>query len=226
MRDGTKHLLRAIELDTSLIPAHIDLAHACVTQALYGFMSPSLAAEQVRLAASAIPSFYDGAEVILPAIGWIKFHVDHDLAGAIRAFDTCAHLSHDAAVTRLRTMFALSRHRFDEAIGMLIAALNSDSFSPWLNARLAWAYHLSGDATKSLEQIERALELFPNHEGVCLYGTIVLAFNGNANRAVTLAENLERRSPYFDIATAVHGYALACAGKREEARAILGVYRA
>jgi TolB-like protein len=221
MQDGTRHLRRAIELNPSLVSAHIDLAHACITQGFYGFLSPALAAEQVRLAVAAIPPSIEGAEAILPAIGWIKFHVDHDLTGAIRAFETCSHLSHDTAVTRLRTMFALSRHRFDEAIAISTAALNSDPFSPWLNARLAWAYHLSGDAIRSVEQIERALEFFPYHQGACLYGTILLAFNGNADRAATIAENLERKSPYFDLATAVHGYALACAGKREEARMIL-----
>jgi TolB-like protein len=93
MQDGTRHLRRAIELNPSLVSAHIDLAHACITQGFYGFLSPALAAEQVRLAVAAIPPSIEGAEAILPAIGWIKFHVDHDLTGAIRAFETCSHLS-------------------------------------------------------------------------------------------------------------------------------------
>jgi tetratricopeptide (TPR) repeat protein len=221
VQDGMQHLFRAIELDPSLIPAYIDLAHACIAQAFYGFMSPALAAEQVRLAAASIPPSVEGAEAILPAVGWVKFHVDHDLTGAIRAFATSSHLPHEAAITRLRSMFALSRHRFSEAISMLTAALNSDPFSPWLIARLAWAYHLAGDTERSVEHAERALEVSPNHEGASLYGSMILAFNGSADRAVSLAENLVRRSPYFDLATAVHGYALACAGNREEARTIL-----
>ena len=221
MQDGLQHLFRAIELDPSLVSAHIDLAHACIAQEFFGFMSPALAAEQVRLAAQAIPASVEGSEAVLPALGWIRFHVDHDLSGAIRAFRTSAHLPHDTSITRVRSMFALSRHRFGEAISMLNAALQADPYSPWLVARLAWAYHLSGDSEKSLAQIERALELFPDHESSSLYGTIILAFNGEAERAIALAENLNRRSPYFDLASAVHGYALACAGRREEARVIL-----
>jgi tetratricopeptide (TPR) repeat protein len=118
-------------------------------------------------------------------------------------------------------MFALSRHQFGEAIEMLSAALEGDPFSPWLNARLAWAHHLAGDPARSLAQIERALEFFPEHESSSLYGTIILAFNGQAERAISLAENLVRKSPYFDLATAVHGYALACTGRCDEARTIL-----
>jgi len=221
MQDGLQHLFRAVELDPSLIPAHIDLAHACIAQEFFGFMSPALAAEQVRLAAQAIPASVEGSEAVLPALGWIRFHVDHDLSGAIRAFKTSAHLPHDTAITRVRSMFALSRHRFGEAIAMLNAAIQADPYSPWLIARLAWAYHLAGDSGKSLTQIERALELFPDHESSSLYGTIILAYNGEADRAIASAENLNRRSPYFDLAAAVHGYALACAGRREEAKAIL-----
>jgi DNA-binding winged helix-turn-helix (wHTH) protein/tetratricopeptide (TPR) repeat protein len=221
MQDGVRHLFRAVELDPSLVGAHIDLAHACIAQEFFGFMSPSMAAEQVRLAAQAIPTSAEGSEAILPALGWIRFHVDQDLTGALRAFRTSAHLPHDTAVTRVRSMFALSRHRFSEAIAMLNDALRADPFSPWLNARLAWAYHLSEDPANSLEQIEHTLELFPDHESSELYGAIILAFDGQAERAASLSERLVERSPYFDIATVVHGYALACAGRREEASAIL-----
>jgi DNA-binding winged helix-turn-helix (wHTH) protein/tetratricopeptide (TPR) repeat protein len=221
MQDGIQHLFRAVELDPTLVAAHIDLAHACIAQAFFGFMSPSVAAEQVRLAAQAIPTSVEGSEAILPALGWIRFHVDQDLAGALRAFRTSAHLPHDTAITRVRSMFALSRHRFSEATAMLNDALRADPFSPWLNARLAWALHLSDDPAGSLNQIEHTLELFPDHESSELYGAIILAFNGHAERAVTLSESLVKRSPYFDVATVVHGYALACAGRREEARAIL-----
>lgn len=50
---------------------------------------------------------------------------------------------------------------------------------------------------------------------------MILAFNGVAADAVELAQDLARRSPYFDLATAVHAYALACEGRRDEASAIL-----
>jgi DNA-binding winged helix-turn-helix (wHTH) protein/tetratricopeptide (TPR) repeat protein len=221
MQDGIQHLARAVELDPALYAAQVDLANASVTQALAGFASPTQAAQQVRRAADAIPSSVEGAEAILPALGWIRFHFDHDLPGAIRAFSTCAHLPHETSITRLRSMFALSRHRFSEAIGMLTEALQTDLYSPWLNARLAWAYHLTGAREKSVKQAEHALELFPDHEGTIIYGSIVLAFNRKQARAIAAAENLARRQPYSDLGTAAYAYTLACGGREDDARSIL-----
>ena len=72
-----------------------------------------------------------------------------------------------------------------------------------------------------MAQIEQGINLFPDHEGTSLYGAMILAFNGSGARAVELAKKLALRLPYFDMATAVHAYALAQAGRADEARAIL-----
>lgn len=221
MQDGIQHLSRAVELDPSLYAAHIDLANAAVTQEFAGFISPQQAAEQVRSAAEAVPPSVEGAESLLPALGWIRFHVDHDMPGALRAFSTSAHLRHETSVTRARSMFALSRRRFTEAMELIREALRTDPYSPWLNSRLAWVFHLSGEREKSLAQAEHALELFPEHESTNVYGTIILSFNGKAERAVTVAERLVRKSPYLDIGSALYAYALARAGREQEARSML-----
>ena len=244
MQDSLQHLQRATELDSSLIAAKVDLVNLCVTETIYGFMSPAVAADLVRrtvkpgTAALArqwlLPRHSTGrrgdepvselslrGEAILPALGWISFHVDRDLPAALSAFFLAAHLPHNPWITRMRAMFALSRHRFAEAIGLLRAAVLQDPFAPWLHARLAWALHLNGQANESVEQILQALALFPDHEGAALYGSMILAFNGEADRAIEVARGLVQRSPYFDLATAVHAYALACAGRADEARTIL-----
>ena len=108
-----------------------------------------------------------------------------------------------------------------DARELLRAALIEDPFAPWLHACLAWADHLAGRTTESMEQIERCLHLFPDHESTCQYGSIILAFNGKAESGTRLAQELVQRSPYFDIATAMLAYTTACEGKSEDARAIL-----
>ncbi|MGP8174828.1 MAG: winged helix-turn-helix domain-containing tetratricopeptide repeat protein [Terracidiphilus sp.] len=239
MQDSLQHLLRAIELDPSLMAARVDLVNLCVTQAFYGYMPPAVAASQVRRAAesgspatglgrwgdesgsSATPHLPLSPEALLPGLGWVSFHVDHDLPAALQAFSLSAHLPHDPWTTRLRVMFALSRHRFAEAIEMLRAVIQLDPFSPWLHARLAWALHLAGQAAESVECIRHALSLFPDNEGAHLYGSMILAFNGEAARGTGLAQDLAQRLPHFDLATAVQAYALAREGRADEARAIL-----
>ena len=237
MQDGLQHLLRATELDPSLLAARIDLVNLCVTQAIYGFMSPAVAADTARRAAGSIahsiPKSISGpvpgpgidlpehADKLLPSLGWISFHFDHDLAAALRFFSRSAHLAHDPWITRARAMFALSRHRFSEAIEILRTAIRDDPFSPWLYGRLAWALHLAGNAAESVEQAHRALAAFPDEVAANLYAVLILAFHRESDRAVLLAGRLEERVPYFDIATAVRAYALACAGNADQAHAIL-----
>jgi tetratricopeptide (TPR) repeat protein len=121
----------------------------------------------------------------------------------------------------MRAMFDISRGRYGQAISLLRAALQEDPYSPWLHNRLAWAYHLSEQAEASMEQVRRGIELFPDHEGTSLYGAVILAFNGEAQQATLLAQRLARRLPYFDLATAVHAYTLACEGRKDEALSIL-----
>ncbi len=221
MQEGLQQLLRAVELDPTLIEARVDLANLCVAQALYGFMAPRTAAKIVRDAAADVFDLAVRAGAMLPALGWISFHFDYDLPAALRAFSLSSHLPHDPWTTRARSMFALSRHRFDEAIDMLREAIGLDPFSPWLHARLAWALHLAGRAPESLEQAHRVLEQFPEEASSSFYGAMILAFNGEAKHAVAIAEELERRMPYFDPAPAIHAYALVCDGQSDMARGII-----
>lgn len=222
MQDGLHELLRVIEADPSLVSAQVDLANLCVAQALYGFMSPTEAAGYVRGAAESIAA-RDG-EAVLPALGWVQFHVDHNLRAALDAFSGSSQRGrdpHDPWITRLRIMFALSRHRFDEAIALVRDAMRDDPYSAHLHNRLAWALHLAGRPRESVEQVKQALALFPDHEGTSFFGSMIFAFNGDPERGVELAQKLAALKPHYDLAAVTHGYALACTGRHAEARGIV-----
>jgi len=221
MQDSLQQLSRATELSPSLVAAKVEMVHLGITQAIFGFMSPSAAASMVRRVADSIPELPVQGQAILPALGSISFHVDHDLPAALWAFSNSSHLPHDHWVTRSRVMFALSRRRFAEAIGELESALIEDPFSPWLHARLAWALHLAGQPEESVKQIRHGLARFPDHMGMALYGAMILPFNGDAATGLQLAESLAARQPFLDIVSGLHAYALACKGRAEEARSVL-----
>jgi DNA-binding winged helix-turn-helix (wHTH) protein/predicted Zn-dependent protease len=221
MQDGLQHLLRATELDPSLTGARVDLVNLCITQCFYGFMSPAMEADIARRTAETVPDLPSHTEAVLPALGWISFHFDRNLPEALRLMNLSSHLPHDPWITRVRSMLAMSRHHFDAAIDLLQGAIELDPYAPWLHVRLAWALHLAGRAHESMEQIGHALDAFPEHEGTSLYGSVILAFNGSAQRAVSLAQELSERLPYFDLASSTLAYALACAGRRGEACSML-----
>ncbi|MFZ1087371.1 MAG: winged helix-turn-helix domain-containing protein [Terracidiphilus sp.] len=221
MQDGMQQLMRAIEVDPSLISAKVDLVHLCVAQTFFGFMSAAVAASHIHRTAKSIPDIPRQAEGILPALGWVHFHYDRDLAAAQNAFLLSAHLPHGPWTTRIRTMFLLSQGRFQEAIELLQGAIQLDPYAPWLQCRLAWALHLDGQASESLRQIQITLSLFPEHEFSSLYGTLILAYNEEAERAEQIAKELMQRIPFFDPAIAAHAYALACGGRSDEAHTAL-----
>jgi DNA-binding winged helix-turn-helix (wHTH) protein len=221
MKDGLQHLVQATELDPSLKPAQIDLAHVCVMQEFYGFLSPHATAKQVRRICDSMADINREAPALLPILGWIKFHVDRDLEGALDLFSASADLGHDPSTTRLRVSLALSRQRYEEAMEWVQSGLLADPYAPWLHASVAWIQHLAGERDKSVESIEKAMALFPEHETTQLCGALVLAFNGQARRGASLAQEFAGRTPYFDAATAIHAYALACAGQQDEAYEVL-----
>jgi tetratricopeptide (TPR) repeat protein len=188
-------------------------------------MSPLVEAGMVRRAAERIPPGAGNnagkAEALLPVLGWVDFHFDHNLPAALKAFARSSHLPHDPWTTRVRVLFALSRRRFGQAIDLLGAAIALDPCSPWLHALLAWSLHLAGDSPASVTQIRKALAQFPGHDGPNLFGAIILSYIGEVAHAAELANELAVRSRYFDLATAVHAYALACAGCGDDARELL-----
>jgi tetratricopeptide (TPR) repeat protein len=96
-----------------------------------------------------------------------------------------------------------------------------DPYSPWLHSRLAWALHLDGQKEESLQYIRTAVAEYPENEGTYIYGATILAFNGDSETAIKLAQQLTRRLPYFDLAMAVQAYTLACAGRVADAASIL-----
>lgn len=221
MQDGMQHLIQATELDPSLLAAHLDLAHLCMNQELCGFLSPDMAAQQIRHIAETVQDASGQAMALMPAVGWVKFHVDRDLAGALEMFSQSAQLPHGASTTCLRVMFALSRHRFDEALEWLHSALVIDPFAPCMHSMHAWTLHLAGQRSRSVEIIEKALQLFPDQDGVHAAAALILSFNGQAKQGVNLAQELVRHTPYFDLAAAIHAYAMACNGRRDEAHELL-----
>ena len=221
MRDGVETLWRAAELDGSLTGARVTLVYACVAQEFCGLVSPVTAMEQARRAARTLPENDESGRAILPALGWMRFHFERNLKQALEAFEESDDLPHDPWRTRARVMFALSRKRFGESMEILNRALHVDPYAPWLHARLAWALHLAGEAAESMRKVHEALMAAPDGESACFYGSIILAYNGEADRAVELADGLVKRSAFLDLALAAQAYALARAGRRDEAEGLL-----
>lgn len=221
MIEGMQNLVLATELDPSLISAKVDLAHVIVAQELCGYMPPRVAAERLRSVVRGIEDRADSATALLPSMGWMAFHVDRDIAGAVELFSRSAHLPHDTWTTRLRTMLELSMHSYEEAAEWLQAAAHDDPYAPGLQAMQAWTWHLAGRPDLALSHLQESLRLFPEHECTRLYGSMILAHQGETGRAEQMASALVRQSPHCDHGLAVHAYTLACHHREKEGRDLL-----
>ncbi|MGD0346511.1 MAG: hypothetical protein ABSA85_07135 [Terracidiphilus sp.] len=221
MQDAMGRLLRAVELDPALMAARVDLAHLAIMQCVYGYLSPRIAAATVRRAADGIPGLNEQAEALLPALGWIEFHFDRDARSALRLMARSAGLPYDATNTRARCWLLLSRHKFGEAIEMLRASVELDPYSPWLQAALAWALHLAGERDASVALARKTIDSFSDFDKSLFFAATILGYNGEAARAIEVAESLAARSSHYDLAISAHAYALACAGRAEESHDLL-----
>lgn len=221
MQDALGWLLRAVELHPALTAARVDLAQIAILQCIYGYLSPRLAAATVRRAADGIPELNEQAAPLLPSLGWMEFHFDRDARSALRMMERSAELPYDATNGRVRSWLLLSRHRFGEAIEMLQAASRSDPYSPWIQTALGWALHLAGERDASVAQIGKAIDLSSDFDNSLFFAAMILGYNGEAQRAIELAETLAARSSHYDLAISAHAYALACGGRAEEAHDLL-----
>jgi len=221
MQDAMRRLLRAVELDPSLMAARVDLAHLAIFECIHGYMSTRIAAAAVRRAADGIPALNEKAEALLPALGWIEFHFDREARSALRMTARAEGLPYDASNTRVRSWLLLSRGRIGEGVELLRAAIRHDAYSPGLQTALGWALHLGGERDASVAQARDTVDAFPEYDNSLFFGAMILAHNGEAGRAIEIAETLAARAPHYDLAISAHAYALACAGRAEESHNLL-----
>lgn len=221
MIEGMQNLVLATEMDPGLLAAKVDLAHVIVAQELCGYMPPRVAGERIRTVVRGIEDVAETATALLPSLGWIAFHVDRDVAGALEMFSQSAHLPHDAWTTRMRMMLALSLRSWEEAAEWLQAAGHNDPYAPGLQAMLAWTWHLAGKPELALSHLQEALRLFPEHECTHFYGSMILAHQGDTGRAEQMAAALVRQAPHCDHAMAIHAYTLARHHREKEGRDLL-----
>ena len=153
------------------------------------------------------------SESMLPAQGWVQFHVDRNLPAALWAFSSmpiCPTIPGSPAPAPCSRSAAIALPRPSSCCA---PPFNSIPIRP--GSRHAWPGRCTWPETpaKASNRSGSILVQFPEHEGTNLYGAMILAFNGEPERATGLAQDLAQRLPYFDLATAVHAYALACAGQ-------------
>jgi DNA-binding winged helix-turn-helix (wHTH) protein/tetratricopeptide (TPR) repeat protein len=223
MQNALHGLKRAADLDNSLLSARVHLLHSYLTQSSFGFMRPDTAANLAVREAENILSISPRYPSVYPALGWIHFHHSRNMADALEAFGHSEPSAYNPRSTHYRARFALGRGRFSEAIELLRAGVEIDPYSPWLQGRLAWALHLSGDGAAAVRHADHSLELFPHHPGILffsaqIFSTWVDPGSERFERAKDLAHQLTEIADFGPVTLA---YLHVREDQLSEARAIL-----
>jgi DNA-binding winged helix-turn-helix (wHTH) protein/tetratricopeptide (TPR) repeat protein len=229
MQDAMRGFERAQEMDATLQGPRIHLAHGYLAQSSFGYMRADTAAELARKQIEIELSLTATGQSLYPALGWIHFHHDRDLAAAEDAFAHPQQPGYNALSTVYQTRFALGQGRFPDALAQLRAALDADPHSPLLHGRLAWALHLAGEPENAVEQAMRTQKLFPDHPAALFFCSIVLAASCSsgdstsdlATGTIAVTNRLTQRASFLDAGYATLAYAHARQGRMMEARSLL-----
>jgi TolB-like protein/Tfp pilus assembly protein PilF len=219
-----EHFRRAIELDPGYAEPYAGIADAqCL---MYGaameVVPPETIAPSIRAAAlKAIELDQSLAEphVTLARLG---FWYDRDPALAERELKLAIQLNANCATAHFHSGLLLADlRRIDESEAALALALELDPVSCWNGAITGFFLWEMGRTEAGRQQLQKALELDPGFYFTWSVLSVVHCGEGRFDEAITKAREGVRVSGGMPIALGHEGYALAMAGRRDEARAVV-----
>lgn len=156
------------------------------------------------------------------SLGLVKVYYDHDWIGAETEFRKALELNPDLALAHQRYGSYLTfMGRFEESIRHYETALELDPNSLQINNNLATTYFLRGDHERATEIILKASELEPNYVPVHFTKGWLYLEQNRLEEAIAEFEAIYKLDNEQYHPMSFMGYALALAGKREEAETIL-----
>jgi TolB-like protein/DNA-binding SARP family transcriptional activator len=213
---------RAIASDSEYAEAYAGLAAAYSMQPFVGELTPAEALEQTRVnALKALELDADLAEAHTVLAGYYHAHVWNSEA-AEREHLRALELDPNYSIGHLwYANFLVSMRRFDEAIAHRRKALELDPLSPQMNLMLGSTLLAAGQHRDALAHLRDAVEL----DSMYWLGQATLGEYYEATGHMAEAIRFHRRAvgltPRNPSAKAGLARALAVAGRKEEARAIL-----
>ncbi len=224
--DGLTNALRyfekAAELDPNYAPAHAGAALVYGQGATWLVWLPHEAMPKSKKAAAKALSLDPLLADAYVAMGYARLHYDWDWNGAAQDFKRACELSPNSA-TALDgyAVYHMARGQFATATSKLMKALEMDPLSPALYTDLGWVYHYSGDLSRSIEMLTKAIEL--DHNFYQAHYLLTMDYNlvGKTTEALAQARRTTEIAGSDSTSSDVLGYSLGSAGRRSEALTVL-----
>jgi eukaryotic-like serine/threonine-protein kinase len=215
---------RAIAIDPDNAAAYAGLADAqCM---LYGAAiqasPPSQLAPMARAAALKALELDDSLAEPHVTLARVGFWYDRDPIGAERELRQAIRLGPNCAMAHFHCgMLFADLRRTNESIAAYRRALQLDPVSCWNSTIAGWSLYELGQHEMGREQLQKALELDPNFYYSRSALSVIHCYEGRFDEAIAESQEGVRLSGGLPVTRGWAAYALARAGRKAEALAIV-----
>jgi TolB-like protein/Flp pilus assembly protein TadD len=219
-----EHYRRAIAIDPDYAPPYAGIAddRCMIYGAAMAMVPPDEAVPAIR--AAALKAMELDPNLAEPHVGLarILFWNDRDPVGAERELRLAIQLNSNSALAHFHCglLFA-DLGRSHEAVAAFQRAEQLDPVSCWNGAIAGWCTYELGEQERGRRQLQRSLELDPNVHLPWGALSVIHSYEGKFSEAIAEARECVRLSAGLPLTMGWEGYALAMAGRKAEAAAIL-----
>jgi tetratricopeptide (TPR) repeat protein len=186
-------------------------------------MSPDDAFPKARAAAERALEIDSSLGQAHTSLAYIKHHYDWDWVGAGREYQKAIALNpRDPNTHHWYSHYLVGMGRFQESLTESRLALKLDPLDLILNVHLGWHYLFARQTEEAVEALRRATAIKENSWIPHHYLGWAYEQQGNYTRAITELQKADSLLPGTGARLSALAHAYALAGKRDEAKRILG----
>jgi serine/threonine-protein kinase len=222
VREAIRYFEQAIEEDRNYTLAYAGLADSYSLHVDYRSVPVREGLERATAYARRAIELDDTVAEAHASLAWSLFIYEWDWAGAEREFRRAIELAPRYASGRQwYAMLLASRGRLDESIAQAEMALELDAASVSVRRGVAWASYYARRYDQARYHAQRAIAMNPTAEESYRVLGIALIERGDLGEAERVLREGVELSENISYPKAMLGYALARAGQRDAARALL-----
>jgi len=217
----------AISLDPTFSAAWATLAEIRIFQAMRSLRPPREAGWLAKEAAQTALNIDPQSAAAMSILGWVRVMIDQDCERGLDDLDRAVAVDPDYWVANMLRGWALqAAGRHEESVQMMRRALELNSVSHAVNSTLALYLMLGGNNAEGLEVALELAKRFPTVDNSQGIASMLCSVNGMHDQAVAFGWKAMELAPHTPLMHTPLAYALAYAGRHDEARNVLAAVEA
>jgi TolB-like protein/Tfp pilus assembly protein PilF len=210
----------AVDRDPEFALAFAGLADCYHALGTNQFIAPGEAYSKGKAAALKAIEIDQNLAEARASLATILFYFERDFSGAEKEFQEAIRINPAYAnAHHWYAAYLSSMGRHDEARKEIFLARELDPLSPRVNANVGSILIYARQYDRALEELDKALELFPDHFGIVIYRWWAYAFLGQPEKGIeVIVDYCKKQGIDYSGDLLGLGYLYARAGNHEEAR--------